>query len=79
MVNDTDALRAAELVKKYGNAEPYVDDNTGSVTMSTEGGAAILVDVVRQLDNAGLKLQDIVLRRPSLDDVFMKLTGHSAE
>jgi ABC-2 type transport system ATP-binding protein len=43
------------------------------------GGASVLVDVVRELDASDIKINDIILRRPSLDDVFMTLTGHSAE
>ncbi len=69
---------AAQVVRKYGTAEPRVDEEAGRVSMPVEGGASVLVDVVRDADAEGLVLLDIVLRRASLDDVFMKLTGHSA-
>jgi hypothetical protein len=35
--------------------------------------------VVRLLDDAGIKVKDVVVRRPTLDDVFLQLTGHTAE
>jgi ABC-2 type transport system ATP-binding protein len=71
--------KAAELVKDLGTEEPHTNPNTGVVTVPVDGGAAVLVDAIRKLDTAGLKLKDIMLRRPSLDDVFMKLTGHGTE
>ncbi|MFJ9743884.1 daunorubicin/doxorubicin resistance ABC transporter ATP-binding protein DrrA, partial [Streptomyces sp. NPDC101166] len=40
-------------------------------------GAATLSEALRRLDSAAVKLADIGLRRPSLDDVFLTLTGHS--
>jgi ABC-2 type transport system ATP-binding protein len=42
-------------------------------------GTAILTEAVRRLDDQGIKLADIGLRRPTLDDVFLSLTGHAAE
>jgi ABC-2 type transport system ATP-binding protein len=47
------------------------------VSLPVDGGAASLVEVVRRLDDAGIKVVDITLRRPSLDDVFLTLTGHT--
>ena len=38
-----------------------------------------MLDAVRALDAAGVELADIALRRPTLDDVFLSLTGHAAE
>jgi ABC-2 type transport system ATP-binding protein len=79
MTKHGDAAKAAELVKPLGNGAPTVDLNTGIVTMAARGGASMLVDVIREMDNAKLMLSDVILRRPSLDDVFMKLTGHSTD
>ena len=47
--------------------------------MPARGGAVRLVQVVRELDEAGIVIDDIALRRPTLDDVFLTLTGHAAE
>ena len=45
--------------------------------MPTSRGAAALTQVVRELDEAGIRIDDIGLRRPTLDDVFLSLTGHA--
>jgi ABC-2 type transport system ATP-binding protein len=43
------------------------------------GGAKLLAEVIRELDGQGIEIDDIGLRRPTLDDVFISLTGHRAE
>lgn len=43
------------------------------------GGAKLLAEVIRDLDAHGVEIDDIGLRRPTLDDVFISLTGHAAE
>jgi ABC-2 type transport system ATP-binding protein len=50
-----------------------------SLTAPVSGGAAVLVEALRQLDAAGVTVVDAGLRRPTLDDVFLTLTGHAAE
>ena len=42
-------------------------------------GSDALIDAVRGLDGAGVQTRGLALRRPSLDDVFLALTGHAAE
>ena len=79
MTNHRDAPRAANAIIQFGSEQPRVNEDSGIITMPVKGGAPVLVDIVRQLDDVSLKLSDIILRRPSLDDVFMKLTGHTAE
>jgi ABC-2 type transport system ATP-binding protein len=49
------------------------------LTVPAHGGAQTLVQIVRDLDEAGIHIDDIALRRPTLDDVFLALTGHAAE
>ena len=49
------------------------------MTAPVSGGSTVLVDAVRALDMAGVKVDDLALRRPTLDDVFLSLTGHAAE
>jgi ABC-2 type transport system ATP-binding protein len=41
-------------------------------------GAATLAETLRRLDAAGIGLQEVTLRKPTLDDVFLALTGHAA-
>ena len=43
------------------------------------GASGVIAEAVRRLDDAGVGIDDIALRRPTLDDVFLALTGHAAE
>ncbi|RDI64620.1 daunorubicin/doxorubicin resistance ABC transporter ATP-binding protein DrrA [Nocardia pseudobrasiliensis] len=52
-------------------------DGADRVSIPAPAGAATLAEALRRLDSAGVKLADIALRRPSLDDVFLSITGHS--
>jgi ABC-2 type transport system ATP-binding protein len=49
------------------------------LTAPVTGGAKLLAEVIRELDTRGIEIDDIGLRRPTLDDVFLSLTGHVAE
>jgi ABC-2 type transport system ATP-binding protein len=55
------------------------DRHTRRVTVAASGGAQELVEVVQRLGDAGIEVDDVGLRRPTLDDVFLTLTGHVAE
>jgi ABC-2 type transport system ATP-binding protein len=71
---------AAGAVMGLGPGGGKTDDNTGEITIPVGGdGTTILTEAVRRLDDEQIKLADIALRRPSLDDVFLSLTGHAAE
>jgi ABC-2 type transport system ATP-binding protein len=73
----TDAVTA---IAKVGESEPHVDAETGVVSVGVGSrGSEALVEVVRDLDGAGIEIRGLALRRPSLDDVFLALTGHAAE
>jgi ABC-2 type transport system ATP-binding protein len=59
---------------------PAVDDSLGRITVRVGSrGSEALVETVRRLDAAGVTSAGLRLRRPSLDDVFLALTGHAAE
>lgn len=47
--------------------------------MGVSGGTRDLLVAVRRLDDAGIEVQDIGIRRPTLDDAFLAMTGHAAE
>jgi ABC-2 type transport system ATP-binding protein len=49
------------------------------MTIAAPNGANTLTDIVLRLESAGIPLADISLRRPSLDDVFFALTGHTTQ
>ena len=72
---------AALLAHTFGipKSELTIDDELGIVLIPVQAGASALIDAVRALDGAGVAVADLGLRRPSLDDVFLSLTGHLAE
>jgi ABC-2 type transport system ATP-binding protein len=71
--------KTAAALEGLGSGNPKADD-AGGVTLPVGADATtVLTEAVRRLDDAGIKLADIALHRPSLDDVFLSLTGHVAE
>ena len=62
-----------------GTAEPRVHQQTREILLPVSGGAQLLVEAIRELDSAGIKIDDVALRRPTLDDVFLQLTGRGTE
>jgi ABC-2 type transport system ATP-binding protein len=79
-VDDGSQLAAArQLLEPLGVGKATVDDHRRSLFMPVSGGAAVLTDALRRLDAAHIVLDDVGLRRPTLDDVFLSLTGHPTE
>ena len=78
VVHNRDDIPRAVLVLGAGG-DHTIDDHIRKITVPARGGAVRLVQVVRELDEAGIVIDDIALRRPTLDDVFLTLTGHAAE
>jgi ABC-2 type transport system ATP-binding protein len=70
---------ASRILAGLALAPPTVDERTRELLAPVAGGAKLLVETVRQLDNAGITVDDLALRRPTLDDVFLALTGKAAE
>jgi ABC-2 type transport system ATP-binding protein len=71
---------ALAAIARIGEGEPQADEETGVVSVGVGGrGSDALIDAVRGLDGAGVPIRGLTLRRPSLDDVFLALTGHAAE
>ena len=80
VVHDSaDLARAVTALRTAGVGEPTVDPHTRRVSVAASGGARQLLDVVRDLDEQAVAIDDIALHRPTLDDVFLTLTGHAAE
>jgi len=71
------AARAAAIMGSLVPRDPVLDGSTVSVTV--ERGAAVATEVLRALDHAGIEVLGMTLREPSLDDVFLRLTGHHTE
>ncbi|NUR05263.1 MAG: DUF4162 domain-containing protein, partial [Streptomyces sp.] len=70
---------AGEVLTGFGKGELTVEEHTRKLTVPVTGGAKLLAEVIRELDTRGIEIDDIGLRRPTLDDVFLSLTGHVAE
>jgi ABC-2 type transport system ATP-binding protein len=75
--------RAADVLRGLGGGvgvgvgEPSVDAATRRCSVAAPGGSRLLPVVVRALDEAGVDVEDISLRRPTLDEVFLALTGRA--
>jgi len=74
-----DIARTVELLARVGSGKPTADQHTRRITVAASGGADRLIGVLRDLDEAEIRIDDIGLRRPTLDDVFLAITGHAAE
>ena len=70
---------ATSVLKQISGNEPLVDAQLRKVSVAASGGSSVLTEIVRALDSANVQILDLALKRPSLDDVFMSLTGHFAE
>jgi ABC-2 type transport system ATP-binding protein len=67
--------RAAALLAEFADTTPHVDGDQRRVSIPTSGGTPLLISAGRKLEEAGIALDDLGIRRPSLDDVFLTLTG----
>ncbi|GAC1341309.1 MAG: daunorubicin resistance protein DrrA family ABC transporter ATP-binding protein [Candidatus Dormibacteria bacterium] len=63
------------MLSAAGSTEPIVDEDERRVAVAVHGGAAALLRVVRELDALGIAVDDVGLRRATMDDVFLRLTG----
>jgi ABC-2 type transport system ATP-binding protein len=71
----SDAAAAGEILARIADAAPAVLDGTVSVPIARSGAVTA---AVRRLDEAGIEIDDIATQRPTLDDVFLELTGQTA-
>jgi ABC-2 type transport system ATP-binding protein len=70
---------ALEVLARYSDGEPRVEPERRFISLAITNGAHRLPAIVRDLDAARVTLDDLNLRKPTLDDVFLSLTGHVAE
>jgi ABC-2 type transport system ATP-binding protein len=75
VADPADLSRAADSLRRVAGAEPTV--RTEIRRISVPASAGLVARSVRALDSAGIELVDIAVRRPTLDDVFLQLTGHT--
>ena len=76
-VENADIAKTTEIINRISGSAPHIDVRTISAPVLT--GSIALMDALRALDEAKIHPLDIALKRPSLDDVFLSLTGHVAE
>jgi ABC-2 type transport system ATP-binding protein len=80
VVDRAELGRVAELLVGVGQGELGIDEDEARVRIPVgSDGSICLLETVRRLDESNIGLADIALHRPTLDDVFMKVTGRSAE
>jgi ABC-2 type transport system ATP-binding protein len=79
VVDQQHVAKTVEIVSSVSGHAATVDEGLRLIMAPVSTGSAALVEVLRSLDSAGIHALDIGLKRPSLDDVFLALTGHVAE
>src|SRR5207247_10232086 len=76
---DEDLPTALSIVAGFCGEEVQVDDQVRTLTAAATGGTEVLRRLLARFKEANVRIEDIGLRRPTLDDVFLSLTGHVAE
>ena len=79
VAKEADLARAAEVARRHFLTEVTVDRAQRRISAPSRDGTSQLATLVREFDGAGIDIVDLQLHRPSLDDVFLTLTGHQAE
>jgi ABC-2 type transport system ATP-binding protein len=74
-----DLLTAQEVLQRIAVGDLQVDEHGNALSAPVAGGASDLMAALRELDSRDVEVLDVGLRRPTLDDVFLALTGHVAE
>lgn len=67
--------RAASLLGALGEGQPRANPDQQTLSLATKGGTSLLIEAGRRFEQEGIALDDLGIRRPSLDDVFLALTG----
>jgi len=79
VVAQGDLSRAREVIDRVTGTTSNLDEGLRKLSAPVSNGSQSLIEVVRELDVAKIHPLDIAMKRPSLDDVFMSITGHAAE
>ncbi len=77
-VRSEDRGQVADIPRAVSGDDPKIDDSNGKMSIPA-AGAQTLLTVARKLEEASVMPDDIGLRKPTLDDVFLSITGHAAE
>ena len=80
VVDAEDLPRATTVLQKFADGtEPEVDNMSNTVSLGVASGATMLAQVVRAFDQENIEISNLAMRQPTLDDVFLVLTGRTAE
>jgi daunorubicin resistance ABC transporter ATP-binding subunit len=77
-VPESDRVQTFQALRGVGGQDPTDDQDHGRVVLPAPDGARTLTKALRQLDAAGVTPEDVTLRKPTLDEVFLVFTGHLA-
>jgi ABC-2 type transport system ATP-binding protein len=77
--DESQIARAGQVLAQFAQGEIQRDDGAPRLVVPIAGGAPVLTQALRALDGERVALRDVQLRRPTLDDVFLSITGHHAE
>ncbi|MDE2818651.1 MAG: ATP-binding cassette domain-containing protein [Chloroflexota bacterium] len=76
IANPQQTAQASQLLQPLSDESPQTDEQRGHVSIAVESGAQSIAEVVRLLDAQSVSIAELNLRRPSLNDVFLTITGH---
>ena len=79
VVENVNTAKTMEIVARVSGNAAALDEGLCLISSPVSTGASALIEALRELDAAGIHALDVGLKRPSLDDVFLALTGHVAE
>jgi len=77
--NPEDLARVAELLGRLDDGDTQIDESTRRVSVRVHSGGEALMSALRSLEASGVELEDIAMRQPNLDEVFLSLTGRPTE
>jgi ABC-2 type transport system ATP-binding protein len=78
LVDPADSSATAEVLRRFGDSEPTTTAEGRELTVNASDAPVALQAILAELGGRGIRLFDAGMRRPTLDDVFLRLTGHSA-
>jgi ABC-2 type transport system ATP-binding protein len=76
--NAEDVPQVADVLGRFDHGDVRIDQGTRQVGVTVEEGGRVLMDALRAVEDAGVEVEDVALRQPKLDEVFLTLTGQPA-